>query len=147
MGIRQSFYSTPLITPKDNIKAKNGAGKSGISALGQPVGAFLRQGAELGHETLDRKGRKMITKALTTTRRQPPAAQDSVRPIAYLVLDAQTSEHSRRAYEKAHLDFLDWHAGQGRPLLSKALVQAYKTKPRGASSCVSTRAVTSTATG
>jgi hypothetical protein len=131
MGIRQSFYSTPLITPKDNIKAKNGAGKSGISALGQPVGAFLRQGAELWHETLDRKGRKMTTKALTTTKRQPSTAQDSVRPIVDLVLNALTSEHSRRAYEKALVDFLDWHAEQGYPPLSKALVQAYKTKLQG----------------
>jgi hypothetical protein len=47
------------------------------------VGAFLRQGAELWHETLDRKGRKMTTKALTTTKKQPPTAQDSVRPIVH----------------------------------------------------------------
>jgi hypothetical protein len=120
----------------------------------------------------------MTTKALPTTKKQAPTAQDSVRPIVDLVLNALTSEHSRRAYEKALLDFLDWHAEQGRPPLSKALVQAYKTKlqgnglvdqtlangiktvkgvksvgrgrpasPRGASSCVSTRADTSTATG
>ena len=56
---------------------------------------------------------------------------DSARPIVDLVLDALTSEHSRRAYEKALLDFLDWHAEQGRPALSKALVQAYKVKLQG----------------
>ena len=49
-------------------------------------------------------------------------------PIIRLVLDSLTSEHSRRAYERSLLDFLAWHAGQGRPQLSKALVQAYKVK-------------------
>jgi integrase/recombinase XerD len=44
------------------------------------------------------------------------------------VLNVQTSDHSRRAYERALLDFLDWHAEQGRPPLSNALVQAYKVK-------------------
>ena len=77
---------------------------------------------------LDRKGRKMTTKALITTKKQPSTAQDSVRPIVHLVLDSLISDHSRRAYEKALLDFLDWHAEQGRPPLSKALVQAYKVK-------------------
>ena len=48
--------------------------------------------------------------------------------IVALVLDALTSEHSRRAYRKALADFLDWHADQGRPELSKALVQRYKRK-------------------
>ena len=42
-----------------------------------------------------------------------------------------TSEHSRRAYDRALVDFLDWHAGQGRPPLSKALVQRYKVKLQG----------------
>ena len=48
--------------------------------------------------------------------------------IVNLVLDGLTSEHSRRAYERGLLDFLDWRAGQGRPPLSKALVQRYKRK-------------------
>lgn len=42
--------------------------------------------------------------------------------IVKLVLDGLTSEHSRRAYEKALTNFLAWHAEQGRPPLSKALV-------------------------
>ena len=46
--------------------------------------------------------------------------------IVGLVLDGLTSEHSKRAYEKALTDFLAWHADQGRPTLSKALVQRYK---------------------
>ena len=51
--------------------------------------------------------------------------------IVNLVLDSMTSEHSRRAYDRALVDFLDWHAGQGRPPLSKALVQRYKVKLQG----------------
>lgn len=51
--------------------------------------------------------------------------------IVDLVLDALTSDHSRRAYGKALADFLDWHADQGRPALSKALVQRYKVKLQG----------------
>lgn len=55
-----------------------------------------------------------------------PAGDPS--PIIRLVLDSLTSEHSRRAYERSLVDFLAWHAEQGRPQLSKALVQAYKVK-------------------
>jgi len=51
--------------------------------------------------------------------------------IVNLVLDGLTSEHSRRAYERALVDFLAWHAEQGRPPLSKALVQRYKRKLQG----------------
>ena len=46
--------------------------------------------------------------------------------ILRLVADSLGSEHSRRAYEKALSDFLEWHVEQGRPPLSKAVVQAYK---------------------
>jgi len=49
-------------------------------------------------------------------------------PIIDLVLDGLASEHSKRAYRRALLDFLAWHTVQGRPPLSKALVQRYKTK-------------------
>jgi site-specific recombinase XerC len=73
----------------------------------------------------------MTTKALTTTKKQTPTAQDNVRPIVNLVLDSLISDHSRRAYEKALLDLVDLHAEQGCPPLSKALVQAYKTKLQG----------------
>ncbi len=60
---------------------------------------------------------------------EPRALADrDIAPIVNLVLDGLTSEHSRRAYSKALLDFLAWHADQGRPPLSKALVQAYKRK-------------------
>jgi len=48
--------------------------------------------------------------------------------VVNLVLDGLTSEHSKRAYSTALADFLGWHAEQGRPALSKALVQAYKSR-------------------
>jgi site-specific recombinase XerD len=47
--------------------------------------------------------------------------------ILDLVLDGLTSDNSRRAYRRALLDFLSWHAAQGRPPLTKAVVQQYKT--------------------
>jgi site-specific recombinase XerD len=62
----------------------------------------------------------MNTKALATTNYQDTST------IVNLVLDGLTSEHSKRAYEKALTDFLAWHAEQGRPPLSKAVVQRYK---------------------
>ncbi|MCP4542607.1 MAG: tyrosine-type recombinase/integrase [Chloroflexi bacterium] len=62
----------------------------------------------------------MNTKALTTK------AQNDIQPVIDLVLDSLTSEHSKRAYGKALTDFLTWHTEQGRPALSKALVQRYK---------------------
>ncbi len=46
--------------------------------------------------------------------------------IIQLVLDGLTSEHSKRAYSKALLDFVDWYIAQGRPGLNKATIQAYK---------------------
>ncbi|HDQ73061.1 MAG TPA: hypothetical protein ENN19_13350, partial [Chloroflexi bacterium] len=51
-----------------------------------------------------------------------------VGPVIELVLDGLNSPHSRRAYERALHDFLDWHAEQGRPPLSKALVQRYRAE-------------------
>ena len=47
--------------------------------------------------------------------------------ITSIVLDGLTSEHSKRAYEKALVDFLDWYDQSGKPGLSKATVQRYKT--------------------
>ena len=58
--------------------------------------------------------------ALTVT------SQGGVQPIIDLVLDGLTSKHSKRAYGKALEDFLAWHYEQGRPPLSKSLVQRYK---------------------
>jgi len=49
-----------------------------------------------------------------------------------MVLDSLPSEHSRRAYERALVDFFLWHRGAGRPQLSKAVVQRYATELREA---------------
>lgn len=49
-----------------------------------------------------------------------------------VVLDGLHSEHSRRAYERALVDFFRWHAGAGRPPLTKALVQRYAAELRDA---------------
>jgi site-specific recombinase XerD len=47
-----------------------------------------------------------------------------------MVLDSLPSEHSRRAYERALIDFFLWHRGVGRPQLSKAVVQRYAAELR-----------------
>lgn len=49
-----------------------------------------------------------------------------------MVLDSLPSEHSRRAYERALVDFFLWHRGVGRPQLSKAIVQRYVAELREA---------------
>lgn len=49
-----------------------------------------------------------------------------------IVLDSLPSEHSRRAYERALIDFFQWHRGAGRPRLDKATVQRYATTLRDA---------------
>lgn len=55
------------------------------------------------------------------------ANPESLKVIIQLVLDGLTSSHSKRAYEKAIADFLEWYQGQGKPGLTKATVQRYKT--------------------
>jgi len=67
----------------------------------------------------------MDTKQLTTT------DTTSIAAITTLVLDGLTSHHSKRAYSKALGDFLSWYDAQGRPGLSKAVVQAYSVKLQG----------------
>jgi site-specific recombinase XerD len=47
-----------------------------------------------------------------------------------MVLDGLPSEHSRRAYERALVDFFLWHKGRGRPQLNKAVVQSYTAELR-----------------
>jgi site-specific recombinase XerD len=49
-----------------------------------------------------------------------------------MVLDGLPSEHSRRAYERALLDFFNWHRDVGRPQLNKAVVQRYAAELREA---------------
>lgn len=45
--------------------------------------------------------------------------------IIQAVLDGVTSQHTKRAYERALCDFMAWHGDQGRPALTKATVQRY----------------------
>lgn len=53
--------------------------------------------------------------------------QATIRGIVDMVLDGLNSDHSKRSYEKALEDFLYWWAGEGKPVLSKAVIQRYKT--------------------
>lgn len=46
--------------------------------------------------------------------------------LVKLVTDGLESQHSKRAYERALIEFLAWWESQGRPALNKALVQSYK---------------------
>ena len=57
-----------------------------------------------------------------------PAEAQAIR----VVLDGLPSEHSRRAYERALVDFFLWHRGVGRPQLNKAVVQRYAAELRDA---------------
>jgi integrase len=63
----------------------------------------------------------------TTTLTVPSQAQD-YSPIIRLAVDGLASPRSKRAYGVALDRFLAWHTEQGRPVLSKALVQSYKAK-------------------
>src|SRR3990172_788347 len=56
-----------------------------------------------------------------------PADTADLKAVIALALDGLTSDHSRRAYEKALTDFMAWYQALGKPGLSKATVQRYKT--------------------
>lgn len=62
----------------------------------------------------------MTAELVTTTTDQRQA-------IVNLVIDGLTSTNSKRAYRRALIDFLAWHDDLGRPPLTKALVNAYRT--------------------
>lgn len=62
----------------------------------------------------------------------PRSISQSEAQAIRVVLDGLPSEHSRRAYERALLDFFHWHRGVGRPQLSKAVVQRYAAELREA---------------
>jgi site-specific recombinase XerD len=61
-------------------------------------------------------------KALTTTNQSA-----ELEKVIKLATDGLTSAHSRRAYEKALTDFMAWYSATGKPGLTKAVVQEYKT--------------------
>lgn len=69
-----------------------------------------------------------MTTALTTQHPQSITRGNGFDSIVSLVLDGLTSEHSRRAYDRALTDFLTWWASQGKSLMSKAIVRRYKRK-------------------
>ncbi|MEW5987468.1 MAG: tyrosine-type recombinase/integrase [Chloroflexota bacterium] len=52
--------------------------------------------------------------------------QDEWYTIIDLVTQSVDSPHSKRAYSRALLDFLEWYDERGRPGLSKATVNAYR---------------------
>lgn len=64
-------------------------------------------------------------------------AADDRQAMVRVVLDAMSSEHSKRAYERHLNDFITWHNEQDKPPLTKAIVQSYKAhlqeQGRGAS--------------
>lgn len=49
-------------------------------------------------------------------------------PVINLVLDSVPSPHSRRAYERALVDFMAWYQSAGYNGLSKAVVQRYRVE-------------------
>ncbi len=46
--------------------------------------------------------------------------------IIALVTQSVESLHSKRAYSRALIDFLDWYDGNGRPQFAKATINAYR---------------------
>jgi site-specific recombinase XerD len=54
------------------------------------------------------------------------ARYDDWYAIIDLVTQSVDSPHSKRAYSRALIDFLDWYEENGRPGLSKATVNAYR---------------------
>ena len=52
--------------------------------------------------------------------------QDDWYAIIDLVTQSVDSPHSKRAYSRALIDFLDWYDGNGRPGFTKATINAYR---------------------
>jgi len=75
--------------------------------------------------------RRMIEKASSEALALRRLSESEAKVIE-MVLDGLPSEHSRRAYERALVDFFHWHRGIGRPHLSKAVVQRYAAELREA---------------
>jgi integrase/recombinase XerD len=60
--------------------------------------------------------------------RKPSSAELAIQ----MVLDALTSPHSKRAYERHLREFLSWHRSSGQKVMSKAVVQRYASELREA---------------
>jgi hypothetical protein len=52
--------------------------------------------------------------------------QDNWYAIIDLVTQSVDSPHSKRAYSRALIDFLDWYEQHGRPGFTKASINAYR---------------------
>jgi len=55
------------------------------------------------------------------------AGRPDWRSVASLAVDAVSSAHSNRAYQKALKDFVAWHSAEPRPPFSRAVVQQYRS--------------------
>jgi site-specific recombinase XerD len=55
------------------------------------------------------------------------AACPDWRSVASLAVEAVSSEHSKRAYQKALKDFIAWYSAEARPPFSRAIVQQYRS--------------------
>lgn len=62
------------------------------------------------------------------TERTELTASTDYNQAIIMVENGLTSEHSKRAYRRALAEFLAWWDGQGRPVLVKATVQAYRAE-------------------
>jgi site-specific recombinase XerD len=62
----------------------------------------------------------------TTTATALSPAHDDWYALIDLVTQSVDSAHSKRAYSRALIDFLDWYDGRGRPGFSKATINAYR---------------------
>ena len=56
-----------------------------------------------------------------------PAGYRDWRSVALLAVNAVSSAHSKRAYEKALKDFIAWYSAESRPPFSRAVVQQYRS--------------------
>ena len=56
-----------------------------------------------------------------------PAGYPDWRSVVSLAVDAVSSAHSKRAYEKALQDFLARYSAEARLPLSRAIVQQYRS--------------------
>jgi hypothetical protein len=56
-----------------------------------------------------------------------PAASPDWRSVASVAVDAVSSEHSKRAYQKALKDFVARHSAELRPPFSRVVVQQYRS--------------------
>lgn len=68
-----------------------------------------------------------MNQAITTTNTKDIAiSQEQYQKVIGLVTDALTSEYSRVMYASNLQDFFAWYHGEGRPALTKAVVNRYK---------------------